>query len=131
MKVETITIAVVAVFAAVVAPIYWFLSADWTGTSALVMTALLGALLAFFLGVVAKQIPDRPEDDKLGDISDGAGEQGFFPPFSWWPLTVAVTFAIAALGVALEWWLATIGIVFGMFAVVGYVFEYYRGLHTH
>jgi hypothetical protein len=131
MKVEAIFIGVVAVFAAVVAPIYWFMSYDWTGTSALVMTALLGALLAFFLAVLAKQIPDRPEDDKLAEMSDGAGELGFFPPFSWWPLAVAAAFAIIVLGVAIGWWLAVVGMALGAIALIGYVFEYYRGLHAH
>lgn len=131
MKVEALFIGVLAVFAGVVAPIYWFMSRDWTGTSALVMTALLGGLLAFFLAVLAKQLPPRPEDDKLGDIADGAGELGFFPPFSWWPLAVAAAFAVIALGVAIGWWLAVIGIGIGAIALAGYVFEYYRGLHAH
>jgi hypothetical protein len=131
MKTEALVILAVAVFATVVTPIYWFMSEDWTGTSALVMTALLGLLLAFFLGVLAKQIPTRPEDDKEADISDGAGELGFFPPFSWWPLAVAAAFAVMALGVATGWWLVGVGAVVGMLAIVGYVFEYYRGLHAH
>lgn len=131
MKVETVVIAVLAVFAAVVAPVYWLMSNDWAGTSALVMTALLGALLAFFLGVLAKQIPERPEDDQLADVADGAGELGFFPPFSWWPLAVAAAFAVIALGVAIGWWLAVIGFGIGVIAITGYVFEYYRGLHAH
>lgn len=131
MKTEALVILAVAVFATVVTPIYWFMSEDWTGTSALVMTALLGFLLAFFLGVLAKQIPTRPEDDKEADISDGAGELGFFPPFSWWPLAVAAAFSVMALGVATGWWLVGVGAVVGMLAIIGYVFEYYRGLHAH
>lgn len=125
------TIAFCAVFFLVVAPVYWFLSYDPTGTSALVMTALLMLLLAFFLGVLAKQIPDRPEDDQLAEVADGAGELGFFPPFSWWPLAVAGAFATIALGVAIGWWLAVIGVGIGVLALAGYVFEYYRGLHAH
>jgi hypothetical protein len=131
MKTEALVIVAVAVFATVVTPIYWLMSNDWTGTSALVMTALLGFLLAFFLGVLAKQIPTRPEDDKEADISDGAGELGFFPPFSWWPLAVAAAFAVMALGVAISMWLAAVGALITMMAIIGYVFEYYRGLHAH
>jgi hypothetical protein len=131
MKTEALVILAVAVFATIVTPIYWLMSQDWTGTSALVMTALLGFLLAFFLGVLAKQIPTRPEDDKEAEVSDGAGELGFFPPFSWWPLAVAAAFSVMALGVATGWWLVGVGAVVGMLAVIGYVFEYYRGLHAH
>jgi hypothetical protein len=131
MRSEALVITAVAVFATIVTPIYWFMSSDWTGTSALVMTALLGFLLAFFLGVLAKQIPTRPEDDKEGDISDGAGELGFFPPFSWWPLAVAAAFATFALGAAIAWWLAFVGVALSLLAIMGYVFEYYRGVHAH
>jgi len=131
MKTEALVILAVAVFATIVTPIYWLMSEDWTGTSALVMTALLGFLLALFLGVLARQIPTRPEDDKEGDISDGAGELGFFPPFSWWPLAVAASFAVFALGAAIAWWLAFVGLALSMLAIMGYVFEYYRGLHAH
>jgi ABC-type glycerol-3-phosphate transport system permease component len=131
MKTEALVILAVAVFATVVTPIYWLMSQDWTGTSALVMTALLGFLLAFFLGVLAKQIPTRPEDDKEADVADGAGELGFFPPYSWWPLAVAAAFSVMALGVATGWWLAAVGAVISGIAIVGYVFEYYRGVHAH
>lgn len=78
MKTETWTILGVGIFFALTAPIYWVLSKDPTGTTALTMTFLLCALLGFYLGVVAKQIPDRPEDRSDGEIADGAGEQGFF-----------------------------------------------------
>ena len=94
MKAEYWTIAGCAVFFAVTAPIYWWLTYDPTGTTALVMTFLLCALLGFYLGVVAKQIPDRPEDRSDGEIAEGAGEQGFFPPYSWWPMFCAMALAI-------------------------------------
>ncbi|NAZ78456.1 cytochrome c oxidase subunit 4, partial [Kineococcus sp. T13] len=41
----------------------------------------------------------------------GAGEQGFFPPFSWWPLYLAGGAALAFFGVAVGWWLWLIGLV--------------------
>src|SRR5688500_20121439 len=90
MKAEYWTIAGCAVFFAITAPIYWWLTYDPTGTTALVMTFLLCTLLGFYLGVVAKQIPDRPEDRSDGEIAEGAGAQGFFPPHSWWPVCCAL-----------------------------------------
>jgi len=36
-----------------------------------------------------------------------------------------------ALGVAISMWLAAVGALITMMAIVGYVFEYYRGLHAH
>lgn len=131
MKAETWTIIATGVFFALISPIYWLLSGDWTGTTALIMTFLLCALLGFYLYVVAGHIGDRPEDRSDGEIADGAGEQGFFPPFSWWPLFCAITLSIMVLGVVVGWWLFIIGAVFGALTLCGWIFEYYRGVHAH
>lgn len=131
MKTETWTIFGVGIFFALISPIYWLLSKDPTGTTALAMAFLLCALLGFYLAVVAKQIPDRPEDRSDGEIADGAGEQGFFPPYSWWPLFAGMAFAVCMLGIVFGWWLFIIGVGFGSVAVCGWVFEYYRGVHAH
>ena len=95
------------------------------------MTTLLGALVAFYLGVVARQIDPRPEDRHQAEVSDGAGEQGFYPPYSWWPLYTGMAVAVLALGVAVGWWLVIIGVGLGAFTLVGFVYEYYRGYHAH
>lgn len=131
MKAETWTIIGVGIFFGITAPVYWLLSNDWTGTSALTMTFLLFALLGFYLGVVAKQIPDRPEDRSDGEISDGAGELGFFPPYSWWPLFTAMALTVVVLGVAIGWWLFIIGAGLISMTISGWMFEYYRGIHAH
>lgn len=131
MKAETWIMVSLAVFFAIVAPVYWIMSSDPTGTSALVMTTLLCLLMAFYLGVVAKQIPQRPEDLNDGEVADGAGEYGFFPPYSWWPLGTALALATVVLGIALGWWLMIIGAGFLALGIVGWVFEYYRGAYEH
>ena len=43
----------------------------------------------------------RPEDLKDAEIADGAGELGFFPPYSWWPLWCGGALAVIVYGVAL------------------------------
>jgi len=131
VKIEAGVIGIVAVFFGVVSPVYWLLSSDPAGTSALVMTTLLAALIAFFLAVVAKQVPARPEDDKEAEVSDGAGELGFFPPYSWWPLWCAMALGVCVLGVIFGWWLLIIGAGIGIVTLCGYIFEYYRGYHAH
>ena len=131
MKAETWTILGCGIFFALISPIYWVLTEDPTGTSALVMTTLLCVLLGFYLAVVARQIPDRPEDRSDGEIADGAGEQGFFPPYSWWPLFCALALAVCVLGIVIGWWLFIIGVGIGAVMVWGWIFEYYRGIHSH
>jgi hypothetical protein len=39
--------------------------------------------------------------------------------------------ATAALGFAIGWWLFLIGMLFTVFATIGFVFEYYRGHFSH
>jgi hypothetical protein len=131
MKAETWMFAVCAIFVLVVTPAYWFISADPTGTTALAMTFLLLALVTFYLGFHARRMEPRPEDRKEAEIADGAGELGFFPPYSWWPLWCGMSLATVTLGVAVGWWLAVIGAVLGALALSGLVFEYYRGEHAH
>ena len=113
-------------------PAYWFLTEDWTGTSALAMTMLLAGMVTLYLGFHAAKMEPRPEDRLDGDIADGAGELGFFPPYSWWPLWCALTLGVMVLGVAIAaWWMFIIGAVLGAIALSGLVFEYYRGVHAH
>jgi hypothetical protein len=131
MKAETWIFGICSAFFVVVAPSYWLITGDWTGTTALVMTFLLVTLIAFYLGFHARRMEPRPEDRKEAEIAEGAGELGFFPPYSWWPLWCAMSLATMVLGVALGWWLFIIGAVLGALALSGLVFEFYRGEHAH
>ena len=90
MRIEAWIFGGNALFVAIVTPCYWFISGDPTGTAALIMTFGLCALVTFYLGFHANKMEPRPEDNKLGEIVDGAGELGFFPPYSWWPLWCAL-----------------------------------------
>ncbi len=138
MKAEAWIFATCTVFLVLVTPAYWFVTAgseqggDWTGTSALTMTGLLTLMVTLYLGVHAKKMEPRPEDRKDAEIADGAGELGFFPPYSWWPLWCGLTLAVMVFGVAMSaWWLFIIAAVLGAVALSGLVFEYYRGEHAH
>jgi hypothetical protein len=132
MKVEALIFAYISAFFTIVTPIYWYLSEDPTGTAALVMTALLCFLVTFYLGFHASKMEPRPEDRKGAEIAEGAGELGFFPPYSWWPLWCAATAALVAYGVAMAlWWLVLIAAGLGIVALCGWIYEYYRGVHAH
>jgi hypothetical protein len=132
MKVEAWIFIITTVFFVLVSPAYWFVTGDWTGTSALVMTTLLTLMMSLYLGFHAARMDPRPEDRKDGEIADGAGELGFFPPYSWWPLWCAMTLGTCVLAVAFgAWWLFIIGGALGMITLSGWIFEYYRGEHAH
>ena len=73
MKAETWIFGVNTVFFGLVAPAYWFITYDPTGTAALVMTALLTILVSVYLGVHAARMEPRPEDRKQAEIAEGAG----------------------------------------------------------
>lgn len=133
MKIETWIFGINAAFFAVVAPAYWFIAYDPTGTAALTMTALLCLLVTFYLGFHASRMSEvRPEDNKVAEVADGAGELGFFPPYSWWPLWAAATGAVAFFGLAIgAWWMFVIALGLASITVSGWIFEYYRGEHAH
>ena len=138
MKSEAWIFISCTIFLVLVTPTYWLVTAgsqwhgDWTGTSALTMCTLLTAMMSAYLWVHAARMDARPEDRADAEIADGAGELGFFPPYSWWPLWVAMTAAAIVYGVAVSaWWLLILGAVFGFIALCGWIFEYYRGQFAH
>lgn len=131
MKIEAWIFGINAAFFALVAPTYWILSEDPTGTAALVMTTLLALLVTFYLGFHANKMDPRPEDRRDADVVEGAGELGFFPPYSWWPLWCASSLSVCVLGIVFGWWLFIIGVGAGSVALIGFVFEFYRGEHAH
>jgi MFS family permease len=127
MKVEGWLFAAGFFFFAISALIYGLLAEEPVGTVALAFTAGLSFLIGYYLLFTARRIDPRPEDSKTAEIVEGAGELGFYSPHSWWPLAVAGSAAICFLGVAVGWWLFIIGAGAAVLAVIGLVFEYYRG----
>ena len=127
MKVEGYLFAFIAVFLGVSDVVYWFGSHDPTGTTALALGTGLGALIGFYLLFTARRIEPRPEDLEDADISDGAGEIGFFSPYSWAPLWCGLAAVTCILGIVFGWWLFFLGAGFAIFAVGSMVFEYYAG----
>jgi hypothetical protein len=111
--------------------VYWYFSKDPTGTTALALAVGLAFLTGFYLLFTGRRLPERPEDNPDGEIAEGTGELGFFSPHSWWPLFVGLAAAIAALGVAIGWWMFLIGLLALFLTTIGFVFEYYRGVYAH
>jgi hypothetical protein len=105
---------------------------EMVGTVALIVSGLLCSMCGGFFWFVARRIDLRPEDRSDADISEGAGEVGFFSPGSYWPFGVAIAAAFAGLGLAfVQWWILAAGLIGVVFAACGLLFEYYSGTrHT-
>ncbi|HEX4724874.1 MAG TPA: cytochrome c oxidase subunit 4 [Pseudonocardiaceae bacterium] len=137
MKVEGRIFLYIAVFAFVMAVVYavWAKlgSVDHTvepvGLIGLILTGGLCLIIGTFFEFVARRLEQpRPEDNPRAEISDGAGEVGFFSPGSYWP--IALAFSAALVGVALAFWLVWLlvtGIIVVLLMVGGLVFEYHIG----
>jgi len=139
MHIEARLFEFIAAFFMFTAVLYGVLTAlfatggeEWAGTTALVLTGGLALITATFFRFVARRLDTRPEDYEGAEISDGAGELGFFAPHSWWPILIALAGSVAAIGIAL-WlpWLIAAGVVFILTSAAGLVFEYYVGPERH
>jgi hypothetical protein len=139
MHIEARLFEFIAAFFVFAAVLYGVLTAlfatggeEWAGTTALSLTAGLALIVATFFRFVARRIDTRPEDYEGAEISDGAGELGFFSPHSWWPVLIALSASVAAVGIAL-WlpWLIFAGVIFVLSSAAGLVFEYYIGPEKH
>ncbi|HWM34330.1 MAG TPA: cytochrome c oxidase subunit 4 [Pseudolysinimonas sp.] len=101
---------------------------EWVGTVALSLSALLAALIAFYIGASRRaQGGELPEDRLDAEIDDGDPEVGFFSPWSWWPMVLALGAALFFLGFAVGIWLCFIGAPIAFLAIIGWYYEYYRG----
>jgi membrane protein implicated in regulation of membrane protease activity len=139
MHIEARLFEFIAAFFILTAVLYGALTAqfatggvEWAGTTALALTGGLALITATFFRFVARRLDTRPEDYEGAEISDGAGELGFYAPHSWWPILVALAASVAAVGIGL-WlpWVMVAGVVFILASAAGLVFEYYIGPEKH
>lgn len=101
---------------------------EWVGTISLLLSGLLWALIAFYLGKVHDAQGGELAEDRLdANIEDGDAEQGHFSPWSWWPIVLAASVSLVFLGVAIGAWISFIGGGILIVSLVGWTYEYYRG----
>ncbi|MBA8794391.1 putative membrane protein [Friedmanniella endophytica] len=131
MRIEAWVFGAVAIFLIPVTPIYWFMSHDPTGFAALILTFFLVLMIGGYLALVARRMDPRPEDRRDGEIAEGAGELGFFPPQSIWPLFCGLALVLFVLGPVFGWWLSIIAVAIGFVTLTGLLYEFYRGDHAH
>ena len=127
MKVGGWLFGIFAIFYFIVAGIYYYLSGDEIGTTALVMTGGLAILVAFYTLYTDRRLDAMPEDRPDANIDEADPEYGFYSPHSWWPLPVAIGAMLIALGLTFAAWLVVLGVTVLFIAIIGWLFEYYRG----
>ncbi|WP_055586134.1 MULTISPECIES: cytochrome c oxidase subunit 4 [Peterkaempfera] len=127
MKEQGKIFAGLAVFILAVAITYGVWSKEAAGTTALFLAFGLCIFIAFYLGFTARRVDTGAGDNPEAEVSDDAGEQGFFSPHSWQPLALGIGGALAFLGVIFGWWLLYWSLPIILVGLWGWVFEYYRG----
>jgi hypothetical protein len=123
MKVEGLVFSIIGVFLGAAGLVYWFMSKDPTGTAALGVSFGFGMLVGGYLLFTARRMEPRPQDRPDAEVAEGEGELGHFSPGSYFPFFIAASAATVLLGVQFGYWLAIIGAIILLGAVIGLVFE--------
>lgn len=122
MRVTAGVLASTAAFFVVATAVYWIMSDEHAGTVLLGVCAPALLLVAVWL-VVAGRGQRPPEDRADAQPADGAGDVGYFPSSSIWPLVLGTGAVVMANALAFGVWLAVAGGVIVVLAVVGYAVE--------
>ncbi len=126
MQVEARIFDITTAFFFVSAVIYGAWAREPVGLVGLILTGGLSLIIGSYFHFVARRTENRAEDNPDAEISDGAGELGFFSPGSYWPVAIAASAGIAALGLAFwQIWLIVIAVVLLLMTVGGLIFEYH------
>jgi len=114
-----------SVFYVLMTVIYWQVGGEEVGIAGMLLSACLAGMVGFYVWFTQKRIGvTLPEDNLTAEIADGAGELGFYSPHSWWPLPVALSACVFALGLIIGWWLSLIGLGVLVISIIGMVTEY-------
>lgn len=138
MRAATRIFTILFFFFLVIAAVYGFVTHVWAplgiepvGFPAFLMVAGMCGMIAAVMRMNSRRFANRPEDDEHARVSDDAGIQGSFAPYSWWPLWTALAAAMCFLGVAAGWWITGLGAVVAIYGITGWVMEFSTGQHAH
>jgi hypothetical protein len=129
MRIEARIFEIITAFFFLFAVIYGLWShGEPVGSAGLTLTGGLTLIVGTYFRFVSRRVRMRPEDNVEAEISDGAGEMGFFSPGSYWPFGMALGASVLGSALALDqWWLVAVGIALVLGTVAGLVFEYHIG----
>jgi Cytochrome c oxidase subunit IV len=129
MKIEARIFEIITAFFFLFAVIYGLWShGEPVGSAALTLSGGLTLIVGTYFRFVARRVRMRPEDNVEAEVSDGAGEMGFFSPGSYWPIGMALAASVVGLALAFDqWWLVVVGLALVIGTVAGLIFEYHIG----
>ncbi|TDC18062.1 cytochrome c oxidase subunit 4 [Streptomyces sp. 8K308] len=127
MRIQGWLFSGVAIFMLAMAIVYGVWSKEPVGTTALFLSFGLMGMVGFYLVFTARRVDAGPQDNKEAEVSDDAGELGFFSPHSWAPLVLGAGGVCAFMGPVFGWWLLFFTAPFVAVGLWLWVFEYYRG----
>jgi hypothetical protein len=118
-----------SVFYVLMTVVYWYVRGEAVGITGMLLAACLAGMVGFYVWFTQKRIGKlMPSDNLTAEISDGAGELGFYSPHSWWPLPVALAAVAMGMGLIIGWWLTVIAVTALFFGIIGWVTEYEKPL---
>lgn len=124
---------ILGIFFLIVAGAYGFVTnfREPVGFAGLLLLVAMMFMLGLFLRGVSKRLGTRPEEVDDAPVDAEAGEQGFFPPSSWWPLITSLAIWLAILGVVFSWWIFAVAVVAALIAAAGWGSEFSLGRFKH
>ena len=133
MKIEANVFLLPGAFFLLVAVVYGFLTdfKELVGFPAILLSAGLAFMVGIYFQMLAKRHGVRPEDREDGEIAELAGDQGFYSPWSWWPLVLAAGAALSFVALAVGWWVMVPAGIIALVGLVGWVFEFSTGRFSH
>jgi hypothetical protein len=114
------------IFFFAVTGIYWWVTEEIIGTTALLLTGSMAILIGFYILLSTRRLGRLPEDEADAAIDEANPDYGFFSPHSWWPLTLAASAAMIFAGVVVASWIVVLGVLALLYSLIGLLFEYYR-----
>ena len=132
MRLEANLFLLPGVFFLVIAFIYGWLTGfeELVGFPVILLTAGLAFMVGFYFKMLQKRHGVRAED-RDADISELAGDQGLFSPWSWWPLVLAAGAALGFIALAVAWWIFVPAVIVLVIGLTGWVMEYSVGRFSH
>ncbi len=132
MKVESRIFEIITAFFFLCGIVYAVLAKEAVGVAGLFLTGGLALIIGTYFRFVSRRLEERPEDNPEAEVSDGAGDVGFFSPGSYWPVTLAASTALVGISLAFFYvWALVIAGILLLISVGGLVFEYHLRPSDH